>query len=203
MCSLSTFYFAFFIGAQTFISETNMDLAAEFKKQAQDFVQELLRIVNQIDGPEAKAKTQQNIKDAGKEPVAVHNLVREITTKYAPELVTRWEDIVQLLNKGTAAARPAPAGRGGGYPAAGISGEAAAQPAQYAHNAQTPAQPLAPPGVGGRGGAPVAHSNTGAAIPSQAAHPTAVVQVSHFPQYQITDVLWPHLPYLSAIFMLN
>ena len=161
-----------------------MDLVADYKKQAQDFVQELLRIVHQLDGPEAKAKTHQNIKDAGGEPVALQNVVREVTTNYAPELVTRWEDIVQLANKATAAARAAPAGRGGGYPAAGIPGEAAAQPAQYAHHAHSPAQPLAPPG--GRGGAPVAHSTTGAAIPSQPAHPTAAVQVSHFPHYLIT-----------------
>ena len=186
-----------------------MDLVAEYKKQAQEFVQDLLRVVHQLDGPEAKAKTQQNIKDAGKEPVALQNLVREVTTNYAPERVTRWEDIVQLANEATAAARAAPAGRGGGYPAAGIPGEAAAQPAQYAHHALPPGQPLAPPG--GRGGAPVAHSNTVAAIPSQAAHPIAAVQVSHFPHCLITrkcargiaNVSWPHLHYLTAIFILN
>jgi hypothetical protein len=88
-----------------------MDLVAESKKQMQDFVQDLLRIVHQLDGPEAKAKTQQNIKDAGKESLAFQNLVREVTTNYAPELVIRWEDIVQLANKGTASARAAPAGR--------------------------------------------------------------------------------------------
>ena len=67
----------------------------DYKKQAQQYVQELLTKVEQLDGRDVKEKVKQNIKDAGKQQATVQNLVRELTTNYAPELMERWEEILR------------------------------------------------------------------------------------------------------------
>ena len=70
----------------------------ENKKLAQQYVQELLLKVEQIDGKDSREHVKSNIQDAGKDFSKLKMLVRELTTDYAPELMDRWEDIVRKID---------------------------------------------------------------------------------------------------------
>ena len=72
-----------------------MDQQPEYKRQAQNYVQELLHKVDQLDGPDKKAQVRQAIRDVGKELSKLSALVRELTNKYAPQLTQRWEEILR------------------------------------------------------------------------------------------------------------
>ena len=69
------------------------------KKLAQQYVQELLLKVEQIDGKDSRELVKNDIRDAGKDVSKLKVLVRELTTNYAPELMDRWEDIVRKIDE--------------------------------------------------------------------------------------------------------
>jgi hypothetical protein len=89
------------------------------KKLAQQYVQELLSKVEQIDGKDSRELVKNDIKDAGKDYSKLKVLVRELTTNYAPELMDRWEDLVRKIDVSCPPTPNPPLARCGAAKAAG------------------------------------------------------------------------------------
>jgi hypothetical protein len=69
------------------------------EKLAQQYIQELLLQVEQIDGKDSRELVKKDFMDCGKDYSKIKVLVRQLTTNYAPEHMDRWEDIVRKIDE--------------------------------------------------------------------------------------------------------
>jgi len=69
------------------------------EKLAQQYIQELLLQVEQIDGKDSRELVKKGFMDCGKDYTKIKVLVRQLTTNYAPEHMDRWEDIVRKIDE--------------------------------------------------------------------------------------------------------
>jgi len=91
-----------------------MQQQPDYKKHAQMYVQELLQKVDQLDGIDMMQEVKARIRDAGKTAnKSLAQVVRELTTNYAPELAERWEDILRKLEAEKSAQRESGVPQGG------------------------------------------------------------------------------------------
>jgi hypothetical protein len=109
-----------------------------YKEEAKRYVEELLQIVRQLDGPDKAREVRTSIQEAGRVSGRVAGLVSELTTNYAPERKDRWEEIIRKTDEARRASMPSAVGAQRPVPTA--------QHAALGHP---------PPPAGGRVGGPV------------------------------------------------
>ena len=109
-----------------------------YKEEAKRYVEELLQIVRQLDGPDKAREVRTSIQEAGRVSGRVAGLVSELTTNYAPERKDRWEEIIRKTDEARRASMPPAVGAQRPVPTA--------QHAAIGHP---------PPPAGGRVGGPV------------------------------------------------